>query len=199
MSTEKSRKSLKGFLLRARPVLRFIKGFRGSPHAIAGGFSLGIFIALTPTIGLQLVIAVFLATLLKVSRPAALLSVMVTNPLTIPPIFTFNYWVGKFFFDGPSIRTVYYHFIQIAAEMAKLNAFELLVRIKSFAETSQDMLIPLIAGCMLVATLAGIVSYIVLVRFLWFLVLRQDRKTMLREQRKKRALKTQEQEPKEEA
>jgi hypothetical protein len=183
MAREKTKRSLKPFLLRVRPVLRFFKGFRGSPDAIAGGFSLGLFIALTPTIGLQLVIAVFLATLFKVSRPAALLSVMVTNPLTIPPIFTFNYWVGSIFFEGPSIREVYRHLIHIAAEMAKLNMWEVGAQIKSFAEASHDMLIPLIAGSMLMAIVAGVFSYVVLVRFLWFFLLRGDRKKLLRDQR----------------
>lgn len=183
MPKERAKRSLKWILLRLRPILRLIKGFRGSPQAIAGGFSLGIFLALTPTIGVQIILAVFLATFLKVSRPAALISVMITNPVTVPPIFTFNYWVGSFFFDGPSVGEVYRHFIKIAAEMAKLNVWEVGAQLKAFAATGQDMLIPLLWGSILVATLFGVLSYVLLARFLWFLKLHREHKKTLREQR----------------
>ncbi len=183
MPKERAKRSLKWILLRLRPILRLIKGFRGSPQAIAGGFSLGIFLALTPTIGVQIILAVFLATFFKVSRPAALISVMITNPVTVPPIFTFNYWVGSFFFDGPSVGEVYRHFIKIAEEMAKLNVWEVGAQLKAIAATGQDMLIPLLWGSMLVATLFGVLSYALLARFLWFLKLHRERKKTLREQR----------------
>ncbi len=183
MPKERATRSLKWILLRLRPILRLLKGFRGSPQAIAGGFSLGLFLALTPTVGLQIILAVFLATFFKVSRPAALISVMVTNPVTVPPIFTFNYWVGSFFFDGPSVGEVYRHFLKIAAEMAKLNFWEVGSQLKAFTDTGQDMIIPLLWGSMVVATISGILSYTLLARFLWFLKLHRDRKKTLKEQR----------------
>lgn len=183
MPKERATRSLKWILLRIRPLLRLLRGFRGSPQAIAGGFSLGLFLALTPTIGVQIILAVFLATFLKVSRPAALISVMITNPVTVPPIFTFNYWVGSFFFDGPSVGEVYRHFIKIAAEMAKLNIWEVGAQLKAFAATGQDMLIPLVFGSMVVATFFGILSYTLLARFLWLLKLHRERKKTLKEQR----------------
>lgn len=181
MPKEPVKQSLKWLLLKTRPVLRLVRGFRGSPEAIAGGFSLGIFLALTPTIGVQLIIAVFLATMLKVSRPAALIAVMVTNPLTVPPIFTFNYWVGSFFLNGPSVTEVYRHFMQIAAQMAKLNAWEVGAQIRAFAETGQEMLIPLLLGSLIVALFSSIISYYVLLRLLRFLMFHRDRRKSIKD------------------
>ncbi len=112
---------------------------------------------------------------------------MVTNPVTIPPIFTFNYWVGSFFFEGPTVREVYGHFIRIAAEMATLDVWELGAQIKAFAQTGQDMLIPLLFGSMVVATLVAAVSYIILVRFFWFLKLHRERKIQLKLSRERKA------------
>jgi uncharacterized protein len=178
-STKATTLSLKSALIRIRPLLRLLQKFRGSPQAIAGGFSLGLFLALTPTVGIQLVIAVFLATLFKLSRPAALVAVMVTNPLTVPPIFTFNYWVGSLFFEGPSVAQVYGHLMGIAAEMAKMNIWQVGDQIKAFADIGQEMLIPLFFGSFLVALMSGILSYILLVRFLWFLKLHKERKRNL--------------------
>ena len=176
---------MRGLFLRLRPLLRLIKGFRGAPEAIAGGFSLGLFLALTPTVGVQIVVAVFLATLFKLSRPAALISVMITNPLTVPPIFTFNYWVGSLFFDGPSVREVYGYFIKIAGQMARLNFWEVGAQLKVFAQTGQEMLLPLIFGSLVVAVISSLLSYILLVRFLWFLKLRKERKIQLLKVRRK--------------
>lgn len=171
-----AKQSLKWILLRTRPLLRIIKGFRGSPEAIAGGFGLGIFLALTPTVGVQILIAIFLATLFKVSRPAALVAVMVTNPVTVPPIFTFNYWIGSLFLTGPSVAEVYQHFMKIAGQMARLNMWEVGALIKAFAATGQEMLVPLLLGSLIVATLSGIIAYYTLLRFLLFLLIHRDRR-----------------------
>ncbi len=164
--------------------MRLIKGFRGSPEAIAGGFSLGLFLALTPTVGVQIVVAVFLATIFKLSRPAALIAVMVTNPLTIPPLFTFNYWVGSRVFDGPSVREVYGYFLKITGQMARLDFWEVGAQLKIFLQAGREMLLPLIVGSLAVASVSALLSYILLARFLWFLKLRKERKIQLLKIRK---------------
>lgn len=166
MPENKGKTSLTWVLLKARPLLRYAKGFRGTPEAIAGGLSLGLFLALTPSLGFQLIIAVFLATIMKISRPAALVGVMVTNPVTVPPIFTFNYWVGSLIFPGPSVTDVYGRMIALAKEMAAFNVWEVGAQARLFLETGRDMLLPLVAGSMLVAVIVGVVSYFVVVKFL---------------------------------
>jgi len=177
---------LRGLFLRLRPLFRLIKGFRGSPEAVAGGFALGLFLALTPTVGVQIIVAIFLATLFKLSRPAALISVMITNPVTVPPIFTFNYWVGSLFFDGPSVREVYGYFIKITGQMARLDFWEVGAQLKIFFLASGEMLLPLVFGSLVVAVIASLLSYILLVRFLWFLKLRKERKIQLLKIRKEK-------------
>ena len=72
---------------------RFLK-IRGNPKEIALGFALGIFIGFTPTLGLQIAIAVFIAALLKWNKIAAAIGVWITNPATAPFIYTFTYLVG---------------------------------------------------------------------------------------------------------
>ena len=76
-----------------RAYARFIK-IRGQPREIALGFALGIFIGMTPTIGLQTPIAIFLAALLKWSKLSAGFGVWITNPLTAPFIYGLNYFAG---------------------------------------------------------------------------------------------------------
>lgn len=180
MPLEKAKLPFTWILLRLRPLLRGLRKLRGTPEAIAGGFSVGLFLALTPTIGVQLIIAVFLATFFKLSRPATLVSVMVTNPVTIPPIFTFNYWVGKVFFDGPSVREVYGHLMGITAEIAKINFWQVGEQVMAFAEIGQGMLIPLFFGSFVVASFAAVLSYALMFRVLSFLLTRKERKGVRR-------------------
>jgi uncharacterized protein (DUF2062 family) len=77
---------------------RFVK-IRGNPKDIALGFALGVYVALTPTMGIQMMIAIFFASLFRWNKFSAAAAVWITNPLTAIPIYGFNYWVGtKIFF-----------------------------------------------------------------------------------------------------
>lgn len=55
--------------------------------SVAAGLALGLFIAFTPTIPFQMLLAATLACLLKVNLPAAIVAVWVTNPFTALPIY----------------------------------------------------------------------------------------------------------------
>lgn len=72
---------------------RFIR-LHGSPEQIAWGAAAGFFVAMSPTIGFQMLIAVPIAALFKVNKVAAAASVWLTNPATAPFIYWFNYKVG---------------------------------------------------------------------------------------------------------
>ena len=72
---------------------RFVK-IRGRPREIALGFALGIFIGMSPTMGIQMPIAVFFAAMLKWSKISAAFGVWITNPFTSPFIYGLTYVVG---------------------------------------------------------------------------------------------------------
>ena len=69
-----------------RKGLRRIVYSRSSTPSIAAGVALGVFIAFTPTVGLQMLIAALLATAFRVNVLAAVVPVWITNPLTVMPI-----------------------------------------------------------------------------------------------------------------
>ena len=73
---------------------------QGTPESLARGFAIGMFVALTPTVGVQMILAGFIAHLFKGNRAIAAGLAWITNPLTIGPIFYFNYWVGLLFLPG---------------------------------------------------------------------------------------------------
>ncbi len=72
---------------------RFIR-IRGTPREIALGFAMGIFISLTPTMGIQIWTALFLAALFKLNKIAAVAGVWITNPLTAPALYGMTYLTG---------------------------------------------------------------------------------------------------------
>jgi uncharacterized protein (DUF2062 family) len=73
---------------------RFLK-IRGNPRDIALGFALGLFIGMTPSIGVQMIIAAAVAALLKWNKIAAAMGVWITNPVTAPFIYSVTYLVGS--------------------------------------------------------------------------------------------------------
>ena len=72
---------------------RFLK-IRGTPREIALGLALGLFVGMTPFMGLHLAIAIPLAALFKWNKFAAGSGVFITNYITAPIIYSFTYWVG---------------------------------------------------------------------------------------------------------
>lgn len=72
---------------------RFLK-IRGQPREIALGFALGLFVGMTPFIGLHTLIAVPLAALFKWNKLSAAVSVWFTNAATAPLIYPVTYLVG---------------------------------------------------------------------------------------------------------
>ncbi|MGQ9483793.1 MAG: DUF2062 domain-containing protein [Desulfosoma sp.] len=73
---------------------QFIR-LRGDPREIALGFALGLFIGTSPTMGFQMIIAAFCASLLGWNKWSAAAGGWITNPFTAPFVYSANYWVGS--------------------------------------------------------------------------------------------------------
>ena len=66
-----------------------------SPNRVATGWALGMFIGCTVPFGLQLMVSVPLAFLLRVSKIGATVGTLITNPMTILFIYPVQTWVGS--------------------------------------------------------------------------------------------------------
>ncbi len=66
-----------------------------TPHRLALGIALGLLVGWTPTIGLQMIIAALLATIIRANIQASVIMVWVSNPLTMAIIYYPNYLVGR--------------------------------------------------------------------------------------------------------
>ena len=88
-------------------------------RAIAGGFSLGLFVAFTPTIPFQMLIAACGALYFKVNLPIALLMCWVTNPLTAYPIYRFALRIGRYVVEKTPLISDVFDLYAFQAGMAR--------------------------------------------------------------------------------
>lgn len=145
--------------LRWRRWLRPFLSRRGAPEDIALGAAIGIGVAFTPTIGMQMLLAYFIATWLKASRAAAVIPVWITMPVTIPPIYAFTYTVGRWFVDGPSVNQVRRQLIQMVRRLDGYDTFDLPARFRLAMEIGNDIFVPMWIGGLLVGTASAAVAY----------------------------------------
>lgn len=141
----------------------FIK-LRSTPRAIALGVAIGIFVALTPTVGLQIFIAAFLSTIFNANRPVAIIFVWVTNPFTFPFVYGFTYWVGNFFWCGPPLLKVKEILMKTDHALEKEDVWEFYDRLKTIISLWRDIFIPLSIGGIIVGVFAGGISYIIVLQ-----------------------------------
>ena len=71
------------------------------PEDVAAGWALGIFIGCAIPFGLQLIVSVPLALMMRVSKIGATVGTLITNPVTIFFIYPAQTWfVNRILFDG---------------------------------------------------------------------------------------------------
>ena len=68
---------------------------KSSPRKIALGFAVGVFISYTPTFGVQTVMALGVAALLRLNPIATAAGTYVTNIVTAPPLYMLCHEVGR--------------------------------------------------------------------------------------------------------
>ncbi|GAB4381449.1 MAG: DUF2062 domain-containing protein [Elainellaceae cyanobacterium] len=121
----------------------------GSPKAIARGLAVGVFAGWFPWFGLQTVVAVALAFLLRGNKVVAAAATWISNPFTYVPIFAFNYHIGR-----SLLRT-------------RDEPFELssLANWQGVQELGSDILVPLFFGSFVIGLISASVGYLGGLRF----------------------------------
>jgi uncharacterized protein (DUF2062 family) len=124
--------------------------WRNDKRAIAGGLSLGLFVAFTPTIPFQMILVTGGALMFKVNLPIALAACWITNPLTILPVYMSAWKLGKYVVE---------HFILVEEV---LRFYPLRSRPGRFIQQTISLWI----GSLMIAT-ASALSANIMVRLLW--------------------------------
>ena len=139
---------------------RAIFTVKDSPRRIAAAFAMGVFMGISPFLGLHYIGAFFLAWLFRLNKLVAIVGVSVNNPWTIVPLSTFCVWIGAKMIGIkqvlPEVDWENVSLMAIAKKMTDLDNFLYMVK----------QLMPLIkaffAGSFLVCTLSALISYFII-------------------------------------
>lgn len=112
-----------------------------TPEEVAWGFALGIFIAMTPTIGLHTIATIALAAFFKKNEIAAIIGAWIVNPMTIFPIFYFTFKVGRLILGESG-----------SVELRPESVTDLF-------HMSGEILLPLWIGGIVIGLLSALISY----------------------------------------
>jgi hypothetical protein len=122
--------------------LRILR-LKQSPHEIAMGLALGIFIGFMPIIPFQLATVFVLALIFRASKLAAVIATWISNPINMPLFYSMLYFVG---------RTV---FPFLKAPFPKGQDLSLLVLV----ESGWHLLIIMIMGGLVLGIPSSIITY----------------------------------------
>ncbi|MBN2713691.1 MAG: DUF2062 domain-containing protein [Planctomycetes bacterium] len=146
----------KHYWIRFQRAFRKIARSHGTPRDIALGLAIGMFIGMTPTVGLQMILSVIVATIFGANRLAAILPVWITNPATIIPIYSFNYYLGTLITGGPGIEGFKQDFGKV---IAAADNDGIVAALKEMGEIGMEIQLPLWTGCVIVGLALALPSY----------------------------------------
>lgn len=119
---------------------------KDSPRKIAISFAAGVFIGMSPILGLHTVLGIFAAWIFGLNKFVTIVGVYITNPWTIIPIYTFATWVGARLLGIKSIIP--------AIDWTNISLVYLLREMK-------PLLLPFVFGSTLVGVISAAVGYVI--------------------------------------
>jgi len=149
-----------------RRIMRPFVRSNDSSRQIAGGIALGVLVAFSPTMGLQMLIAALLTTALGCSRLPALAAVYITNPFTAIPIYIFCYVVGVQILKPFGFTLDMEQITRLLVRPEDLGFWETIYhKLGEVFALGWNAFAPLWLGCISVGTLAAILAYYISLRF----------------------------------
>jgi len=137
---------------------RFIKKIlliNAEPWRIALSVAIGIFIGLFIPVGFQTIITIPLALFLQCNLFLATTATLISNPLTVVPLYYLNIKIGSFF---TSIQISTDEFINLTSNFS----------FDSFQKLGADLLIVFFTGSFVEGLVAGILSYFIVLQSVKF-------------------------------
>ena len=114
---------------------------------MATAFAIGVFIGMSPLLGLHTILGLFAAWLLRLNRLITLVGVFITNPWTIVPIYSFGTWLGA--------RITGMDNILPAIDWSNITLL-------GFLRDFRPLLLPFIIGNTAIGLISAVVSYLLI-------------------------------------
>lgn len=130
-----------------RRILDTLLHINDTPHRTALAFGIGVWIAFFPLWGIHTVMALGIAFLFRLNRPAVVIGAWINNPWTMAPLYTAGTCLGCALFHLPPTG------FHVAAGAHGLSFF------RTVGEGLLPYLRPFIIGNLVLGILAGLLSY----------------------------------------
>ena len=125
-----------------RYYLEKLMEMRDRPDETAKGLALGVFIGFLPINGFQVLVAVSIAAIARVSKVAAAIGTHVTNPWTTIPILILDYYVGCLLLNR--------HACIPHLDFSSLS---------SILQSGKEILVPMFVGGVFLGAIFSVLSY----------------------------------------
>ncbi len=153
----------KGLLRRGFARLIAVLRQKDTPHRIALGLAMGIFIGLLPIMGIQMAVVAILALPFHGNLKAAIAGVWISNPITFLPMYWGYYQFGLIFSSTPEVG--WERFQGIISEAAEWNWMSISESMNRIVDIGVDILVPMWIGSAILAVTIGVPTYFVTHRF----------------------------------
>jgi uncharacterized protein (DUF2062 family) len=126
-----------------------------SPARVALAFALGVFVSFSPFLGIHTGLSLALAFVFRLNRVAILVGTWVNNPWTIAPVYTAGTLLGC---------------ALLGVSPTSIGAVDWKLHGRAFyeglVEGFRPLLVPFVVGNLLLAAVAALVTYVVVLRVL---------------------------------
>jgi len=114
---------------------------------VATAFAIGVFIGMSPLLGIHTLLGLLVAWLFRLNRLITLVGVYVTNPWTIVPIYSFGTWCGA--------KIMGMHNIIPVIDWSHITLL-------GFFREFRPLLLPFIIGNTVIGVMSAAVSYLLI-------------------------------------
>ena len=136
-----------------------------TPHKIAMGVAIGLFIAWTPALGIHMILVLALCALFRANKLAGLASTWVCNPFTFGVVYIPSYFVGRavvdFWRGSPGLNRVEVE--QLLQKMGSVGSIFTNFHRMAFWREMFDVLVKigveLWIGCLIIGLIVAVAGY----------------------------------------
>lgn len=112
---------------------------------VARGLGMGLFVAVTPTMGFQWIVAALLILIFPANLPMALAGCLITNPLTTPAFLYAEYLIGSWILE--------------ASGFGPVKPFDMAFSINNLSEILSEVGMSILIGSLPLGAVMGVAGY----------------------------------------
>lgn len=145
----KKKKKRKSWLIRQFSYYKLvIFRLKSHPRNIARGLAAGTFAGCFPLFGLQIIMAILLAMIIRGNKLAAITGTWISNPFTYIPIFLFNFQIGRLFLLLFNLHIASQHQLELQVDSWA-----------HFKDAGMEIIVTLLIGSLIIGLIVSLIVY----------------------------------------